>query len=49
MPLGLGIGHIMRWGKQPVNLQASAYYNVEKPDDAANWQLRLQLQLLFPK
>ena len=49
VPLGLGIGQIMRWGKQPVNLQASAYYNVERPDNAGNWQLRLQLQFLFPK
>jgi hypothetical protein len=49
VPLGLGIGQIMRWGKQPVNLQASAYYNVERPDLAANWQLRLQVQFLFHK
>ncbi len=49
VPLGLGIGQIMRFGDQPVNLQVSAYYNVEKPDFAANWQLRLQVQFLFPK
>ena len=49
VPLGLGIGQIMRFGKQPVNLQASAYYNVERPDNAAQWQLRLQMQFLFPK
>lgn len=49
VPLGMGIGQITRWGKQPVNLQASAYYNVEKPDNAADWQLRLQVQFLFPR
>lgn len=49
VPLGLGIGQITRWGKQPVNLQVAAYYNVERPDFAADWQLRLQLQFLFPK
>jgi len=49
IPLGLGIGQIMRFGKQPVNLQAGAYYNVERPDNAAQWQLRLQMQFLFPK
>ena len=49
VPLGMGIGQIMRFGKQPVNLQASAYYNVERPDNAAKWQLRLQMQFLFPK
>lgn len=49
VPLGLGIGQIMQWGKQPVNLQVSGYYNVERPDNAGRWQLRLQLQLLFPR
>jgi hypothetical protein len=34
---------------QPVNIQASAYYNVETPEYGADWQLRLQLQLMFPK
>ena len=49
VPLGLGIGQIMRFGKQPVNLQAAAYYNVERPVNAARWQLRLQMAFLFPK
>jgi hypothetical protein len=49
VPLGMGIGQIVKFGKQPVNLQASGYYYVERPDDAASWQLRLQMQLLFPK
>jgi len=35
--------------KQPMNGQVSAYYNVEKPDSGADWQLRVQLQFLFPK
>jgi hypothetical protein len=49
VPLGLGIGQITKIGKQPVNLQASFYYNVERPDQAAKYQLRLQIQLMFPK
>lgn len=49
VPLGLGIGQVMRWGNQPVNLQVAAYYNVERPDYAPNWNIRLQLQFLFPK
>jgi hypothetical protein len=32
-----------------VNSQLSAYYNVVKPDDAANWQIRFQVQFMFPK
>jgi hypothetical protein len=49
VPLGLGIGQIMKFGNQPVNLQAAAYYNVEKPSGGADWTLRLQIQFLFPK
>jgi hypothetical protein len=49
VPLGLGIGQILKIGAQPVNLQAAAYYNVEHPDLAARWQMRLQVQFLFPK
>jgi hypothetical protein len=33
VPLGGGFGRIMKFGKQPVNLQAQAFYNVVKPDD----------------
>jgi hypothetical protein len=49
VPFGGGVGKIFRIGKQPFNAQVSAYYNVEKPVSGADWQLRLQLQLLFPK
>ena len=49
IPLGLGIGQITKFGRQPVNMQAAVYYNVETPDFGADWQMRLQLQLMFPK
>jgi len=49
VPLGGGIGKIFHFGKLPVNTQVAAYYNVERPDDAARWQLRFQVQLMFPK
>jgi hypothetical protein len=49
VPLGGGIGKIFHFGKLPVNTQLGAYYNVVHPDDGANWQLRLQLQFMFPK
>jgi hypothetical protein len=49
VPLGGGVGKIFHLGKLPVNSQVSAYYNVEHPDYGANWQLRLQVQLMFPK
>ena len=49
VPLGGGVGKIFHLGKLPVNTQLSAYYNVVHPDDGANWQLRAQVQLMFPK
>jgi hypothetical protein len=49
VPFGGGVGKIFRIGQQPVNAQISAYYNVEKPDFGPDWQLRTQIQFLFPK
>jgi hypothetical protein len=49
VPFGGGFGKISRIGKQPLNASAGAYYNVVKPDNAPDWQLRLQLVFLFPK
>jgi len=49
VPVGGGIGHIFHFGKLPVNAQIGAYYNVVRPDDAANWQIRAQVQFMFPK
>lgn len=49
IPFGGGVGKIFKVGNQPVNAQLSAYYNAERPDNAPDWQLRFQLQFLFPK
>lgn len=49
VPLGMGVGKILRFGSLPVNTQVGAYYNVVKPDNGANWQLRAQVQFMFPK
>jgi hypothetical protein len=49
VPLGGGVGKIFHLGKLPVNTQLSAYYNVETPTFGADWQLRFQVQLMFPK
>jgi len=49
VPFGGGIGKIFKIGKQPINMQASAYKNIEKPAFGAEWQIRLQMQFLFPK
>lgn len=50
VPFGGGIGKIVKVkGLPPLNCQLSSYYNVEHPDDGAEWQVRLQVQLMFPK
>ena len=36
--------------KQPkINTQVQAFGNVAKPEFGSDWQLRFQVQLLFPK
>jgi len=50
VPFGGGFGKVFRIGSQPFNANTQAFYNVATPDDAgADWQLRFQLQALFPK
>jgi len=49
VPFGGGVGKIFRIGKQPMNVSAAAYYNVVHPDFGADWQMRFQVQFLFPK
>jgi hypothetical protein len=61
VPLGAGAGRLFRLkelpggealgklGELPVNTQLQAFYNVVRPDDASTWQLRVQIQFLFPK
>ena len=60
VPVGGGFGKIMKWGKQPVDLSAAVFYNVEQPNPLVGqginldnqgelWTLRIQLKLLFPK
>jgi len=61
VPLGMGGGKLFRLrelpggdtlgelGKLPVNVSLDAYANAVKPDFGAAWQLRFQIQFLFPK
>jgi hypothetical protein len=30
-------------------MQLGAYYNVVTPDNGADWQVRFQMQFMFPK
>ena len=49
VPVGGGVGKIFRLGKLPINTSLDAYYNADRPKDASQWQLRFQVQFLFPK
>jgi len=49
VPVGGGIGRVFNIGSQSFNGQVQAFSNVITPDNGgANWQLRAQLNLLFP-
>lgn len=49
VPMGLGIGQVMKLGKQAVNMQIAGYYNVVRPDFGSRWQIRAVLVFMFPK
>ena len=60
VPLGGGVGKLFRLGeilpleghplaKLPINTQLAAYGNVATPEFGPRWQLRFQIQFLFPK
>jgi hypothetical protein len=49
VPLGGGAGKLFNIGSQAMNVRAEAYYNVERPDAAPEWQWGFTIQLLFPK
>ena len=49
VPMGGGVGKLFKIGRLPVNTQFQAFYNVVRPDFANNWQIRAQVQFMFPK
>jgi len=49
IPVGGGLGKVFKIGKQPINMSSQVFYNAERPNNGAEWQWRLQIQLLFPK
>ena len=48
-PVGGGIGKIFRFGDMPVDMQISAYKNIEAADSAADWFAEFQVRFIFPK
>jgi hypothetical protein len=49
VPIGGGIGRVMKLGFQPVSISVSAYGNPVHVPGASSWTVRAQLSLLFPK
>jgi hypothetical protein len=49
VPVGGGVGRIVRFGKQPVNVYTQFFGNVKRPDGTSSWSVRFQMQFLFPK
>jgi hypothetical protein len=49
VPVGGGVGRIMRLGLQPVNLGLQFYGNPVHPPGASSWTMRMQFTFLFPK
>jgi hypothetical protein len=60
VPVGGGVGKLFRLGdilplegdriaKLPINTQLQAYGNAARPEFGPKWQLRFQIQFLFPK
>lgn len=49
VPMGAGVGKLFKIGRLPVNAQISYYNNVVRPDFSNTWQIRAQLQFMFPK
>ena len=49
VPVGGGVGRVMRLGFQPVNIAAQFYGNAAHPHNGSNWSMRLQIAFLFPK
>jgi len=49
VPIGGGVGTILRIGTLPLDVQVGAYDNVVRPDHGPEWQLRAPVQFLFPR
>jgi len=49
VPLGGGVGRVMRLGSQPVNWSIQFYGNAIHPQGGSPWSFKLQLALLYPK
>ncbi|MGD8412586.1 MAG: hypothetical protein PVF33_00045 [Candidatus Latescibacterota bacterium] len=49
VPWGAQVSKVTQFGKRPVNLLVGYYYYSDHPTGAADYQVRLQLNLLYPE
>jgi hypothetical protein len=49
VPVGGGVGRIIHFGKQPVNVYTQVFRNVERPDGTTHWSARFNMTFLFPQ
>jgi hypothetical protein len=49
VPIGGGMGKVFKLGKLPLNVSLQAFWLAEAPTGRGDWQLRFQIQTLFPK
>jgi len=49
VPVGGGVGRVMKFGPQPVNLNLQFFGNAVYPPGTSPWGMRFQIALLYPK
>lgn len=49
VPVGGGAGRTFKIGSQVVTGTLTGFYNVERPDGGARWNIRAQMSFLFPR
>jgi hypothetical protein len=49
VPVGGGVGRVLRLGMQPVNASVAFFGNAVRPSGGSTWGMRLQIAFLFPK
>lgn len=49
VPVGGGIGKLVRFGKQPVDFKLQGFGNVVKPEGGPDWSMMFAVKFLFPK
>jgi len=49
VPVGMDVGKVFKIGSRAISVQLGAYDYVQRPQDAAQWMIRTQIMLLFPR